>query len=220
MPQTMTLLMNVRSIPRYDKPIIYDEPPSSDIDNYEVLNTYQHLFRSIPGATIIAYHHIPTTGNPVRVPPRRIPGHYKKEIEQQIHDMLQQGIIEENCSPWMTFAVFVRKKSGDIRLCADYRELNKKIQKDTYLLPLLDEIQDKLATSEVFITLDLQCGYWQMPVNCQDCHKTVFCPGPGMDLFHFKHMPFGLTGAPSSFQRLMNQLLSDLSFVIVYLDNM
>ena len=104
----------------------------------------------------------------------------------------------------MAPAVFVRKKSGDIHLCVDYQELNKKTQKDTYPLPLLDEVQDKLATSEIFSTLDLQCGYWQMPVNPQDCHKTAFCPGPSMGLFHFMHMPFGLTGAPSSFQRLMN----------------
>ena len=78
--------------------------------------------------------------------------------------------------------------------------------------------RDKLANSEIFSTLDLQCGYWQMPVDPQGHHKTAFCPGPGMGLFHFRCMPFGLTGAPSSFQRLMNQLLRDLPFVTVYLD--
>ena len=90
---------------------------------------------------------------------------------------------------------FVRKKSGDIRLCVDYQELNKKTQ-DTYPLPLPVEVQDKLARSKVFSTLDLQCGYWQMPLNPQDRHKTVFCPGPAMGLFQFKCMPFGLIGAP------------------------
>ena len=118
------------SVPHYDKPISYEVPPCSDINIGEVLREYKYLFRSIPGATTMAFHHIPTTNNPIRVPPRRIPGHYKKEIEHQIHDMLQQGIIEESCSPWMAPAVFVRKKSGDIRLCVDYRELNKKTQKD------------------------------------------------------------------------------------------
>ena len=207
------------SVPHYDKPISYEVPPCSDINIGEVLREYKYLFRSIPGATTMAFHHIPTTDNPIRVPPRRIPGHYKKEIEHQIHDMLQQGIIEESCSPWMAPAVFVRKKSGDIRLCVDYRELNKKTQKDTYLLPLPDEVQDKLANSAIFSTLDLQCGYWQMPVNPPDRHKTAFCPGPGMGLFQFRYMPFGLTGAPSSFQRLMNQLLRNLPFVTVYIDD-
>ena len=113
-------------------------------------------------------------------------------------------------------AVFVRKKSGDIRLCVDYRELNKRTQKDTYPLLLPDEVQDKLANSEVFSTLDLQCGYWQVPVNPQACHKTAFCPAPSMGFFQLKCMPFGLTGAPSSFQRLMKQLLRNLPFVTVY----
>ena len=199
------------SIPRYDKPLTYDVPPCSDLNIGEVLKEYKYLFRSIPGATTLAYHHIPTTENPIRVPPQRIPGHYKQEIEQQIREMLQQGIIEESCSPWMAPAVFVRKKSGDIRLCVDYRELNKKTQKDTYPLPLPDEVQDKLANSTIFSTLDLQCGYWQMPVNPQDRHKTAFCPGPGMGLFQFRCMPFGLSGAPSSFQRMMNQLFQGLN---------
>ena len=133
--------------------------------------------------------------------------------------MLQRGVIEESCSPWLAPAVFVRKKSGDIRLCVDYRELNKKTQKDTYPLPLPDEVQDKLANSSIFSTLDLQCGYWQLPVHPDDRYKTAFCPGPGMGLFQFKCMPFGLTGAPSSFQRLMNQLFRELPFVTVYIDD-
>ena len=117
------------SVPYYDKPISYEVPPCSDVNIGEVLREYKYLFRSIPGATTMAFHHIPITDNPIPVPPRRIPGHYKKEIEHQIHDMLQQGIIEESCSPWMAPTVFVRKKSGDIRLCVDYRELNKKLKR-------------------------------------------------------------------------------------------
>ena len=104
---------------------------------------------------------IPTTGNPVRVPPRRIPAHYSKEVEKQIQTMLEQGIIEESSSPWIAPAVFVPKKSGDLRLCVDYRELNKKTTKDAYPLPLPDEVQNQLAGSTIFSTLDLQTGYWQ-----------------------------------------------------------
>ena len=99
--------------------------------------------------------------------------------------MLERGVIEESTSPWMSPAVFVRKKSGDIRLCIDYRELNKKTQKEVYPLPLPDEVEDKLSGSTIFSTLDLHSGYWQLPVNSEDCYKTAFCPAPGMGLFQF-----------------------------------
>ena len=101
----------------------------------------------------------------MKVPPRRVPTHYRKEVEQLIHSMLEQDIITESSSPWMAPAVFVPKKSGDIRLCIDYRELNKKTTKDAYPLPLPDEVQDRLSGSKIFSTLDLQSGYWQLPVN-------------------------------------------------------
>ena len=118
---------------------MYDMPPCSDITTNNVLLEYKHLLRSKSGATTLAYHHIPTTENPVRVPPRQIPDHYKEEVKCQIQEMLQQGIIEENCSPWMALQFLLGiKKSGDIRTCIDYRELNKKPQKDTYPLLLPD----------------------------------------------------------------------------------
>ena len=98
------------------------------------------------------------------------------------------------------------QKNGDIRLCVDYHELNKRTVKDTYPLPLPDEVQDQLAGSVVFSTLDLQSGYWQLPVHPEDQSKTAFSPGPVMGLFQFRQMLFVLSGAPASFQRLMNKV--------------
>ena len=207
------------SVPKYGDPPQFHLPCSTDPEIDLLLTEYKDLFGTIPGATTVAHHHIPITGNPVRVPPRRVPAHFKEEVERQIQQMLQRGIIEESTSPWMSPAVFVRKKSGDIRLCIDYRELNKKTQKDVYPLPLPDEVQDKLSGSTIFSTLDLHSGYWQLPVNPEDCYKTAFCPAPGMGLFQFRRMPFGLTGAPSSFQRLMNQIFCELPFVTTYVDD-
>ena len=104
---------------------------------------------------MVVEHFIPTTGNPVKIPPRRIPGNYRVEVQQQINTMLQQGIIEPSSSPWMAPAVFVRKKNGEVRLCVDYRELNKRTVKDAYPLPRPDEVQDCLMGCTVFSTLDL-----------------------------------------------------------------
>ena len=85
----------------------------------------------------------------------------------RLEEMLVEGIIEESSSAWLAPAVFVKKKTGDIRLCVDYRELDKRTTKDAYPLPRPDEVQDQLAGSQVFSTLDLQCG------NCQYTQQTA-----------------------------------------------
>jgi len=153
------------------------------------------------------------------VPPCRIPTNYRQEVEKQIQTMFKEGIIEESSSPWLPPAVFVRKESGDIRICVDYRELNKRTVKDAYPFPRPDKVQDQLEGSVIFSMLDLQSGYWQLPMHVNDRAKTAFCPGPGLGLFQFCKMPFGLSGAPTSFQQLMDTILCDLPFVTTYLDD-
>ena len=111
------------------------------------------------------------------------------------------------------------KKTGDIRICVDYRQLNKRTVKDAYPLPRPDEVQDRLAGSTIFSALDLQSGYWQLPVNPSDQAKTVFCLCPILGLFQFCRIPFGLSGPPASFQCLMDTILRDLPFVTTYLDD-
>ena len=115
---------------------IYDVAVNCDLSQYHnallstLLETYRSLFHTTPSKTNVAEHFIPTTGSPVKILPRRIPVNYRAEIEQQLATLLQQGIIEVSSSPWMAPAVFVHKKNGEIRLCIDYRELNKQTVKD------------------------------------------------------------------------------------------
>ena len=207
-------------IPLFVGPVTYELPDFEDQSYKAVVDEYKSLFRTTPGETSGAYHHIPTSGPPAKIPPRRIPAHYRAEVKKQIEEMLQKDIIEPSSSPWMAPLVCVPKKSGGVRLCVDYRELNKRTVKDAYPLPLPDEVQDRLSNSSVFSTLDLQSGYWQLPVEPNDYQKTAFSPGPGMGLYQFKRMPFGLTGAPGSFQRLMDSIFRGLSFVTTYIDDL
>ena len=99
--------------------------------------------------------------------------------------------------------------------------LIKKLQYEGCTLPLPDEVQDRLSRATVFLTLDLRCGYWQVPVprrSRRSSKDSLFCPGPGMGLYEFCCMPCGLRGAPGSFQRLMDKIFHSLSFVVIYLD--
>ena len=212
-------IVDVCAIPDYKKSSQFELPKCTNSQLKCMLEGYKELFYTTPDMTDSTHHYIPTVGNPVRVPPRRVPAHYRSEVTQQIQTMLEQDIIARSKSPWMAPAVLVPKKSGQLRICVDYRELNKRTTKDSYPLPLPDEAQDRLTGSTIFSTLNLQSGYWQLPVNVADREKTAFCPGPGMGLYEFCRMPFGLTGAPSSFQRLMDKTLHGFPFVTIYLDD-
>ena len=105
------------TIPDFGKATNFEPPECTYQELLTLVEEFKDRFCTTPGVTSEAQHFIPTTGNPVKVPPRRVPAQYREEVERQIQQMLDLGIIEESSSPWMAPAVFVRKKSGAIRLC-------------------------------------------------------------------------------------------------------
>ena len=152
------------AIPDFATPKGFELPENCGDEFRQLIEEHKDLFRTTPGKTTHDCHYILTKGSPICVPPRRIPGHYREEVVRQIELMLSQGIIKESSSPWMAPTVFVPKKSGELRICVDYRALNKQSVRDSYPLPLPDEIHDCLTNAAVFSTLDLHSGYWQLPV--------------------------------------------------------
>lgn len=113
----------------------------------------------------------------------------------------------------------VRKKSGELRLCIDYRALNKKTIRENYPMPLIDDQLDVLSGNKYYTTLDLASGYYQIPIREEDRHKTGFVTPDGH--YEFNRMPFGLANAPATFQRIMNQVLGSLRHkeALAYLDD-
>jgi len=129
------------AVPNYNSPLTSELPTCSSTNLHFVIEKYHKLLYTKPGYTEDAWHYIPTVGNPVNVPPRCIPAHYNAEAYQQIQTMLDEGIIKHSKNPWMALAVFVPKKTRQLQICIDYRELNKCTAKDSYPLPLPDEVQ-------------------------------------------------------------------------------
>lgn len=99
------------TVPRFGGPATYMyDFPKWQVDTFtSLIKEYSDLFKTSSGSTTVAQHYIPTSGSPTRVPPRRIPAHYAEEVEQQIEEMVTQGIIEESSRLWMAPAAFVRK---------------------------------------------------------------------------------------------------------------
>ena len=140
----------------------------------------------------------------------------REEAFKAVEDMQKQGIIEPSVSPWASPVMLVKKKDGSTRFCVDYRKLNDLTKKDSYPLSKIDSTLDELAGSTWFSTLDLKSGYWQVEVEEKDREKTAFSVGNG--LWQYNVMAFGLCNAPATFERLMENVLGDLRWLI-YLDD-
>ena len=140
-------------------------------------------------------------------------------VRKHLQTLLDAGVIRESESPYSSPIVVVRKKSGDVRLCIDYRKLNTLTIRDAYALPNLEEAFSALAGSKWFSVMDLKSGYYQIEMEERDIAKTVFvCP---LGFYEFNRMPQGITNAPSTFQRLMERCMGSLNLkeVLVFLDD-
>src|SRR4051812_7791041 len=140
-------------------------------------------------------------------------------MQKELDKLLKLGSIEPSLSPFGAPVIFVKKKNGDLRMCIDYRALNKITIKNRFPIPLIDDLIDRLHGAKVFTKIDLRSGYNQIRIHEGDIEKTAFQTRYGH--FQYKVMPFGLTNAPATFQALMQEVLRPFLdiFVIVYIDD-
>ncbi|KAL0534504.1 hypothetical protein IC582_028795 [Cucumis melo] len=153
-----------------------------------------------------------------RAPYRMAPAELK-ELKVQLQELHDKGLIRPNVSPWGTPVLFVKKKDESMRLCIDYRELNKVTVKNKYPLPRIDDLFDQLQGATVFSTIDLRSGYHQLRIKDSDVPKTTFRSKYGH--YEFIVMSFGLTNAPVMFMDLMNIVFREFldTFVIMFIDD-
>ncbi|KAL0555972.1 hypothetical protein IC582_004475 [Cucumis melo] len=157
---------------------------------------------------------VPISRAPYRMAPAEL-----KELKVQLQELLDKGFIRPSVSPWGAPVLFVKKKDGSMRLCIDYRELNKVTVKNRYPLPRIDDLFDQLQGATVFSKIDLRSGYHQLRIKDEDIPKTAFRSRYGH--YEFIVMSFGLTNAPAVFMDLMNRVFREFldTFVIVFIDD-
>ena len=172
------------------------------------------------GQTGVIEHHFYTGQHPpIRQALRRHPSPHLQAIREQTELMMKQKIIEPSVSGWTSNVVLARKKDNTLRFCMDYRRLNDVSQKDAYPLPRIDACLDAMSGACWFSTFDLRSGYHRVLMDEESRDKTTFVTGEGT--FRFLIMPLFLTGAPTTFQTLMNVVMSGLNLEVclIYLDD-
>ena len=156
---------------------------------------------------------------PISIPPYRMAPAELRELKAQLEELLSKGFIRPSISPWGAPVLFVKKKDGSLRLCIDYRQLNRVTIRNQYPLPRIDELFDQLQGSQVYSKIDLRSGYHQLRVQESDVPMIAFRTRYGH--YEFLVMPFGLTNAPAAFMDLINRVFQPYldRFVLVFIDD-
>jgi hypothetical protein len=166
-----------------------------------------HVIKLMPGVA------------PLAKGPYRMSHEELKELKVQLEELLTKGYIKPNKSPYGALVLFVHKKDGTLRMCVDYRALNKATVKNRYPLLRIDDLFDCLSGTKVFSGINLRSGYYQIQIAKGDKEKTACRTRYGS--YEFFVMPFGLTNAPTTFCTLMNDIFWEWldDFVVVYIDD-
>ena len=156
---------------------------------------------------------------PISRAPYRMASTELKELKTQLQELLDKGFVRPSVSPWGAPVLFVKKKDDTLRMCIDYRQINKVTVKNKYLLLRIEDLFDQLKGSSVFSKIDLRSGYYQLRVKDVDVSKTTFRTRYGH--YEFLVMSFELTNAPTTIMDLMNRVFHPYldQFVVVFIDD-
>jgi len=187
----------------------------------QLLDEFADRFNDKPGLCEVTVHRIKTTSEfvPRQMRPYRVPDKFKPEVDRQIAELLEMGLIRPPDSPIASPIVCVAKRDGGVRLAVDYRYLNKYTIGDAYPISTIDEIVRSVGRGRFISMFDAKSGYWQIPVSPEDQWLTAFVTHDG--LYEWVRMPFGLKNAGATFVRAVRSVLQPIrSYDNSYIDDM
>jgi hypothetical protein len=195
----------------------------SKIKDHVVLKDFEDVFQEVPGIPpkrdIDFFVNLMPGAALVSKAPYRMSTPELKELQLQLEEILKKGYMCPSVSSWGAPILFVKKKDGTLRLCIDFKQLNKVTVKNKYPLSRVDDLFDQLNDANIFLKIDLRSGYHQVRIKDEDIRKTAFRTRYGH--YEFIVVPFWLSNAPVVFMCLMNGVFMSYldKFVIVFLDD-
>jgi hypothetical protein len=192
-----------------------------NIEDQEVLKAFEDVFKEIlglhPKRDIDFFINLMHGEAPVSKTPYRMSTLELKELHMKLEEILKKGYIHLIVSPWGAPMLFVNKKDGTLRLCIDFRKLNKVTVKNKYPLPRIDDLFDQLKDARIFSRIDLRSGCYQVRIKYEEINKTILRSRYGH--YEFTIVPFGLSNAHVVFMCLMNGVFREYldKFVILFL---
>ncbi len=173
------------------------------------------------GCCIVGEHVIDTQGfPPYRAALGRLSYWEEAEVKRQIDALVELGKMRHNNFEYAYRVTLPVKKDGSRRFYGDYIPLNAQTRRDSFPMPLVEDVIDQLGSSAWFTALDLQSGFWQIRMAPKDVKKTALITKTG--LYDWTVMPFSLKNATSMFTRTMSEVIKDLGskFLKVFVDDL
>ncbi|GFU15926.1 hypothetical protein TNCV_2368541 [Trichonephila clavipes] len=201
---------------KLDLPHIWNSKIRNDIERLVSSYKPKKIYDTDLKMTILLSDDIPVSRRS-----RRLPFVEQRIVENQIQEWLNANIIKPSCFDYAAPIILCKKKNGEHSLCVDYRNLNRKMIKDKFPLPLIEQVLGKLENSKVYTSLDLKNGFFHVPMDPNNTKYISFVTHEGQ--YEFLRVPFGLSNSPSVFQRFIYTVFRKLirdNILIVYMDDL